>query len=398
MCLNECKDDPVNLNAGFRLFFKRLLLLLPIPVLLVAVNYFNDPGNIFDEDYEAGIADYLSRGYNVTNVLNYNERVFQKMFIEKMNACPDQIVLGASRAMQLRNWQPSDGGCFINNAMSAAALEDYLAIYGLYEKKGCTIKKVIIAAEPWLFNENNKLVKWKALSQDYAQFCWNLNLDAAAEKENLLAEYEKYQQLFSFSYFRTSLRYFLKGIDRHYHPTTEAVNEGFTRLADGTITYDKAARDLSAAAIREKAENTLQEKSITYCGEYREFSRRYQQIFESFISYLQEKNIEPVFFLSPYHPTVYSYFKSHPQYHIIFRAESYYRSFAQCHGIQVWGSYDPAVYHLDNSCFLDGVHCNDKAREIIFGGVAAGYAARPQLRFSEKVAAGRIKDQLPDIN
>lgn len=86
-----------------KLYLKSLLLLLPIAIFIIAINFFVDPANIFYNGYEKGIAEHLVKGYNVTNVENYNERLLQKYFIDNMKDCPDIIALGSSRIMQLNS-------------------------------------------------------------------------------------------------------------------------------------------------------------------------------------------------------------------------------------------------------------------------------------------------------
>ena len=150
-------------------FFKKLLFILPIPVIIVLINYFEDPANLFNVKYEKGIVEYLVQGYNVTNVVNYNDRMLQKLFIKKMKDCPTEIVLGASGVFLIDSSFSTDTH-FINNGMGGASFEDYLAIFYLYEKKGCKIQKVVIGLSPYLLNDNLDQDRWKSLSTEYNTF------------------------------------------------------------------------------------------------------------------------------------------------------------------------------------------------------------------------------------
>lgn len=346
-------------------FLKRILFLIPLPLLIIAINYFEDPANLFNEKYELGIADYLVQGNNVTNVLNYNERLLQKLFIEKMSNCPTVIVLGSSRAMQI-NSKYFKKSNFINNGVSGTSLEDYLAIYYLYEKKGCKIQKVILGLDPWLLNDNNDQSRWKDLGNEYSIFIKKLLKNSVEITLELkLYQYKKFISLISPSYFKTSLRYLIKGIDRKYIPTKEMVNESFTKISDGSIYYDILYRNASRDAVEDEARRTIAANTIYSLDNFTHLSKHYGAIFSNFVEYLQKQNIVVEFFLCPYNPIVYEYFKNNSYYHIVLKTENYFMDYAISHKIKVFGSYDPAKYNFDSSNFFDFMHCNEKAIEKI---------------------------------
>jgi len=349
-----------------KIFFKTLLYFIPIPIIIVVVNYFIDPANIFHPDYEKGIADYLVTGKNVTNVVNYNERMLQKYFIEKISSCPGTIVLGSSRIMQINSVIVKDEN-LINSGVSGASLQDLVSIYSLYEKKGCKIKKVILGLDPWILNENNTQERWKTLADDYYPFVKNkLNFVDEFHVKKPLFNIGKYRELVSSSYFKTSLEYVFKGINKNYIPTNRIINDGFTRLTDGSIYYDKIYREASDGEIKTRAKNAIAQNPVYSLGDFINFSHEYKVIFIKFIEYLQHNGIEVEFFLSPYHPIVYDYFKKNTYYHIVFQTETFFRKFASTHQINILGSYDPEKYSFDNSYFYDGFHCNEKAINLIF--------------------------------
>ena len=349
-----------------KLYLKSLLLLLPIAIFIIAINFFVDHANIFHNGYEKGIAEHLVKGYNVTNVENYNERLLQKYFIDNMKDCPDIIALGSSRIMQLNSpFQKEDK--FINSGVSGASLEDDIAIYYLYEKRGCKIKKVMLGIDPWLLNDNHTQTGWKELRNEYAFFLnnqlkQNINLGAKTKAY----DYLKYKELLSRSYFKSSLQFIQRGSDKTYYPTKNTVNKGFTRVADGSIYYGEAFRMVSPDDIEKRALINIEANPVYRLGDFTTLSGSYKTTFTKFIDYLQKKNIEVEFFLSPYHPIVYEFFKENKYYHIVFKCEDYFKQFAAVHKIKVIGSYDPSKYELDNLYLLDGLHCNEKAIKKIF--------------------------------
>jgi hypothetical protein len=344
-------------------FFKFLLWFIPIPVIVISVNYIIDPANLFNKEYEKGIANYLVDGYNVTDVVNYNERLLQKDFIKKMKDCPEVLALGSSRVM-LINSKILNEKKFINNGVSGASIEDDLAIYYLYEKRGCKIKKVILGVDPWLLNDNNEQIRWKENQHEFFDFS-NLKLKLNLNHPIEQYDYTKYNELISSSYFQNSVYFFLKRFGKSYSPTKLIKNKGFTRLIDGSINYDEAYRNVSLSEIDKKASICANSQPIYSLGNFINISENKKYIFSTFIEYLQKQNIEVEFFLSPYHPLVYDYFKKDKYYHIVFKCEKYYREFAKIHNIKVFGAYDPGKLNFDNSYFFDGLHCNEKAIQNI---------------------------------
>lgn len=331
----------------------------------MSVNYFVDPANLFSQGrYEAGIAQHLSEGNHVTNVLNYDERLLQKYFINDLSNCPEEIVLGSSRVMQI-NEDYKTTRKLINNGVSGATLEDHLAIFDLYEKKGCQIKKIIIGVDPWILNDYHDQKRWKTLAKEYNEQLKKISSGATTNTEEIGSGYVKYYELFSFSYFKTSLDYLRKGIDKNYHPTKQAENKYFTRLTDGSIYYDDAYREVTVEEINNRARETTSINPIYSLRDFSKISENYKLILENFIGYLQKKGIEVVFFLAPYHPMLYDYFRQNKTYHIVFEIEKYFREFGKSHNINTIGSYDPAVYNFDPSFFYDGYHCKENAIRII---------------------------------
>lgn len=346
-------------------FLKQLLYFIPIPLIIMSVNYFEDPASFFNDDYVSGIANHLAQGYNVVNVSDCNERLLQKYFIEKMSICPAEIALGPSTA-QLINSSYSTEKTFINNAVVWASLEDYLAILSLYEKKGCKIKKIMLGLGPWLLNDNNNLGRWRVLEDEYLLSLNKLFGHAASNNtEFSLHQYKRFKELLSFAYFKISLvSLFIDPVDKKYKPTKAAPEKEFTRLNDGSVYYGAHRLNASADEVEKRAKHDISE--LTYSlGNFTQLSEHYKLLFSGFIRHLQTQNIEVEFFLSPFHPLVYEHFRKNNYFHIIPETENYFRDYAANHKIKLFGSYDPAQFNFDNSYFIDGWHTTEKAMGIM---------------------------------
>lgn len=198
-------------------FFLRLVLFAPIVLVIGLTNYFVDPANLFYSgninndsiSYEQTIVNYLSEGFNVTNIDNYDERLFQKLFIESLNHSPEIVVLGSSRS-QLIDDAIFKGKDLINNSVTGATIEDFLSIFNIIENKSFYPSKLILEMSPWLFNENNDQTRWKLLEVDCKMM---MNKFSSSGKpvmtDKRININPKYYELFSFTYFQESIRYLI---------------------------------------------------------------------------------------------------------------------------------------------------------------------------------------------
>lgn len=82
----------------------------------------------------------------------------------------------------------------------------------------------------------------------------------------------------------------------------------------------------------------------------------YCDLLEKLVGYLQNRKVEVVFYLPPYHPYVYNYIETSEKYQIVLEVENYLRNLALEKGIEVYGSYDPDLLGCTEKDFLDGMH------------------------------------------
>lgn len=338
-------------------FLKKLSIYLLFPVLIISVNYLGDPANLFHEDYELSIAKNLMKGYNVTNVYNHNERLLQKKLIQNIPDCPQVIALGSSRGMIL-NADISQSPSFFNNSMSGSVLEDKISIYELYERRGCPIKRVIISLDPWILNDNHGEKRWKTLEPEYNSLLSKLYKKREFNGLLFLSNYENYKQLLSFSYFKSAVRYLVKGIGRNDARATRlAENNGLTRITDGSVTWDAQYRDAPQAVVDRRAHDIISTDPMEYLGRFDHLSGHYKKLLEDFVSYLQSKQIKVEFLLTPFHPVVYSNFLRKGDYRNVLASEVFFKRLAKKRGIEIYGSFDPHKTNLVSSDFYDGLHC-----------------------------------------
>lgn len=340
---------------------KLLLVLIPTFLFVVFINYFGDAANLFSVNFEKKIADILQKGYNVTNISNYDERLLGKYLITGSTACPNVLVLGSSRVMQI-NSNYFQGNSFCNNAVSGASLEDLIAIFMLYKEKKCYPKKIILGLDPWTLNENSGQVRWKTLNKEYFIFSNQLsNKKIPIQDDNVLY---KYSQLISPSYFQSSIRkFFLNSPD--LKSTTCQVNTDLTKLVDGSISYGLKERTASPKEIKNKILIRLNSE-IYSIENFNKLSLSNILLLEKFVKHLKENNVDVILFLSPYHPSLYSYISKNNKYRMVMESEKYYIQLGEKYNVKILGSFNPSLINVDSSSFLDEMHCNEKGvREIL---------------------------------
>jgi len=346
---------------------------------MMAVIYFSDQLNFFErglissiseklvkEGYADGIAEELAKGNIVTNVSGCDDRLLQRQFISKMKKCPNTIVLGSSRVRFINGNMVQDSS-LINSGVSSASLEDLVAIYSLYEKKGCKIKNIVIGVDPWILNDNNDLNGWRTLQSEYYLRCNNLFNEPKPTYPYLKpTPLRNLKAILSYKYFTSSIQYLKKNIEKGYSVSNKKLNEGLTILPDGTFIYSQKIRNSTQEFIDMKAKRMAETDEGNSLSNYSKLSERYTAIFTKFIEHIQSKNIKITFYFPPFHPIVYHTIETKDKYKIALKAESYFKNFAATHHITTIGDYDPKAIKLTSKDFADGVHLFENGVKKIF--------------------------------
>lgn len=352
-----------------KIFLIRFILVLtPVLLFLVCVNYFGDVANLFSQGYEKEIAYSMLKGKNVTNVYNYNERLLQKFLINNSSSCPEVLIIGSSRVM-LINSSHFKGKSFFNNGVSGASIEDLFAMIQMYTQKFCVPKRVIIGLDPWTLNANNGQSRWITLDLEYKRFSQLMSRNDSKQIDNFIKKikiYLKkniyYTELFSPSYFQGSLISLLsktKPIE-----TIKKENSTFTKISDGSINYDLEFRSVSKNELEQRISVYLN-GGIYSVENFNRLDTNLQSKLEFMTNYLQSKNVIVEYFLTPYAPKVYSFFTKSKIYRQVIESEKYFLSIGDKYKVKIWGSFNPNILKMDNSYFYDGMHCNEKGIEKI---------------------------------
>lgn len=335
----------------------KLSRFLPIVIFYFLVIYFGDAANQFSREYEEAAVSYILDGYNLENIGNYNERIFQKIYVDVNQTNMQTIIIGSSRSMQIGSEIIYDER-FFNHSVSGATLEDYLAIINMYDSKELP-NRVIIGVDPWIFNVNNSQERWQSINSDYSEISSKLNLN------NNSFNYLNFNftNLFSINYFQNSLDKLVNDYDNssdkvEFIPTTKEDSFNSIKYVDGSLKYPKDILEITEQQLDEYI-NQYISGDIYSMKRYESMNQYYMSAFEVLLDYLSSNNVEIVIFLPPYELRVYEFMASNDEYKIIIDIENYLIELAQSKEIRLIGSYNPYKIITDNNFenkFYDAMH------------------------------------------
>jgi len=345
-----------------------LASIISIVFLVSVFNYKIDSLSIYGtSNYLSDATQSLVNGKMIAGLKNYDERVFQKLVINNLQVKNDVIVIGSSRSMKVRKHFISNQKMnFFNHSVSGASLEDYIAIIGIYEKThGYIPSTVIFGIDPWIFNKNSGLSRWKSL-ENYYDFEMG-KVHRKKEKANFWTlNTVKWKQLFNYDYTIANIQFYksviLENEKIFYVTNTIDINDSI-KLPDGSTVDPYSERSPEDDKVEQLAKAYTQ-GSVFALNNY--YAMDNVELFENFISYLQSKGINVIFFLPPYHPTTYDILGNDKKYSHIIIAEKYLKKFAIRHHIKLYGSFNPHTFGFINKDFLDGMHGRENVAKKSF--------------------------------
>jgi hypothetical protein len=344
-------------------FFSILLLLLALTALF---NFHADSAGIFRPNKGLkGVALNLINGNMVAGYLNRNdERELQRLIVENYSGRRDIIAIGSSRTMLLRKRFIRGNVDFFNHSVSGAIIEDYVAIIGLYRRKGVLPKTVIIGIDPWIFNKNSRLGSdfWRILESYYEEMVAEFPKGARGTKmvRNIIGPRSdvtsRYEQLINLEYTLQNWQYLQKG-KRVYVTDTVKVDD-YVREPDGSLHFPYSTR---FAKMENTGSRVLPE--IIYSN-FDTLSGT--GLFEDLLHYLKAHGVKAVLLLPPLHPDVYRSSLHDPRYSITLKVEAYLRQLARDNNLIVIGSFDPGRNGFKAEDFADEIHGHETVMQKLF--------------------------------
>ena len=328
-------------------------------LVVILINLFADPSNIFsDEMIKEGVSE-LSQGHIIAITGDMDERIYQELRIKSLEKAPDTVILGSSHVMMV----PWDFDCYVAG-VSSAVLEDYIGILGIFETVDKLPRRVIIGVDPWIFDAECSENRYRSI-QNYLNYELKaINHEDAGDPplhgSSLISRFDKLKELVSFSYFQASV-YSIKSVifDDAVTGITREDNaeygERMKIMPNGRF-LPRAARFMTADECTANAKQALGSDNVFLVSGFEELSEEKMVMFEQMVDYLLKKNVSVEFYLPAWFPDYYEAFTCGGEYAGVIKAESYVRSMAEERNIVVHGSYDPAATGNTRDDFMDDLH------------------------------------------
>ncbi|MEG1984728.1 MAG: hypothetical protein RR009_05525 [Oscillospiraceae bacterium] len=350
-----------------------ILLVLAVPL----VNYNIDPSKLYhtgrEDSLEIQAVEILLDGKNVANLSNYNERLLHREYLRRIDTPFDTVVLGSSRGALITKEMLGTDNMF-NLSVSGASIEDIIGTYGYLHMNNLVPHRLVISIDPWILNDNfGDARALEAFGDGYAHYLTTrIGADYTAsyvpsglydinntERTPLYKLSNSLKlNLFSISYFQTSLQQYFSGSYATYSKIIEtSENSGTTGIvrADGSFSYPADYRNADEATIIMRAERSFP-SSILGLENYENMNSKNRLLFEKFIQTVIEDGVQVEFLLEPLSPVIYDYMKTEERYSNFFKTQDMFTSLAEKYGVEYTGTFNPHAANLSIDDFYDGYH------------------------------------------
>lgn len=351
----------------------RLFSIVPILLLLIGTNVYEDPANIYHDESKE-IAEAIAAGnaaYSATG--NGNEREVKHNLIMVMPNKTDCIAVGPSLVMCV-NKDIVGTESFINLGVSGADLYDILAQFGIMELYGKTANRVIFCVDSYFFNEQIYAAEGarnEALMQ-YAEYMLSILNNEVPEtiSEDRTDWQTKIEQAFSVTYFQAARDQIV--MNNRFIMTDSRwgiVKDDFDGSkpyygSDGSWTY--------AAGYQANDINYVLEDCKNYNIEYafaadRHISNYSVKVFEQLLNYLLNQGIDVELFLCPLAPSLWDRVEAEgDHYYILNEINEFTNKMSSTYGLKLTGSYNPYDLGITDEKFYDSRHVRREFMGVYF--------------------------------
>ena len=342
---------------------KAVLLFFLIYIPIVAINIIADPANIWRPGIVDEVVKHLNNGEIVEGSFDMDEGEFQKRMIASMSSTPNTVIIGSSHSMY-EEWPFDD---YYVAGLSGAYLGDYYAIVGLLNEYDRLPNRIVIGVDPWAFMSDETSGRHQSIKQ-YSVIAVSLVNGEKQHKNTSFAgkyEFEKAKEMMSFSYFQSSIDL----IKRNGFPKNIDNNVGQVKLAssdkmDGDAKIlPNGRRVFSSIEVKSLQENNADAEAAIRDNSIYQLGRGFTELqwdnlnsFDNLVQYLQDNGIEVIFYLHPWYPSVYDYFKAEDNYSGVIKTEEYILNMAKEKNIELHGSFDPELCGVNENDFRDWFH------------------------------------------
>ncbi|MBE6105453.1 hypothetical protein [Anaerovibrio lipolyticus] len=357
----------------------KLLVFLPIPILMMTVNYLVDPAGLFRIDYEAVAQSIVNGNKTMITKNNINERKVKENIIKKMPKHVECIAVGPSLVMGIRQ---GDAGTdsFYNLGESGADFYDIFAQFGLLEINGVSYNRVIFCIDSYFFDENlNKTFTRNMELKPYAEYMLdvldgNIKMAQPKEKNGIYA----YKQLLSPQLFQTSFHLIKdKGLEAavsggwivadnyngdKWKVADQDIYEWAYYMPDGSWVYGIKTQKYDEKYVVKHSNEYAVESQFSkgkHLGNYQKDS------FEKLVKYLLDKNVRVDLYLCPVAPTLWDRINNE-EYYVLNELEEFAHNMSSKYNLKLTGSYNPYKLGMTNKDFYDSRHVRHELLSTYF--------------------------------
>lgn len=343
-------------------FAKNILVaVVPFGLMVVLVNYFIDPANVYSSGkYEDKIADIILKGHNAGNLRNFDERHFLQRVVTEINYKPDLIVMGTSRSMIITREFFHDTK-FLNCSVSHGNINDFLAIIGLLDSTQKLPKEIYIETSPTFLGES-LTDEWMTLHnyRDYAVHKIGIDDKLLAEnKYNAFVKTKmKLDKIISLGYFQNCISSLQQGKMKPVKDFDTSEPRSFGRKADCSITRPDSYYKPDTVKAMADAKIYIERNKLPV------INATYLQIFKSIILYLKSKGVKITLLNLPFQTDCYHLMEAKNKTFITLQQNII--DFAKEMNVDLKGVFNPDEAGLQRIQFFDPLHCDKKGTMKVF--------------------------------
>lgn len=283
----------------------------------------------------------------------FSNRIDERQFIKNRiifeNNDIEALIVGSSRLMQVSNKIYKRK--LLNLSVSGASLEDQITITEMALEK-FDPEKIILGADPWLFNKFNGQNRWKSISDEYYQTLKNIE------------DFEKSKKLLDLNFEQENKNPFVNLINQIYE-NINLRNLKLVPLNENNQLKQIIRNDGSRIYSKKDTSHKVISQVINYSMEKYYFSDEKFKLYEKFINYLSLRyKKEIILVLSPYHSESYALtLKKIPHYQDV---EKKFTRLAKEKSIKLIGSYSMEKTECEDDEFYNGDHPKSSCMTKIF--------------------------------
>lgn len=351
----------------------KLLLLVPILVFMLCVNYHVDITGLFQGgQFERELAAKLLEGKSISNFHKIDERQVLRLYIQNMPQAYDTLVVGSSRGLQVTAAIAGEEGLFYNAGMTGEDYYDIMGTVGLLEKYDRLPENMILVLDPWVLyggpDGKNKKSDANLANRFLSE---TLGFDAIYSEEDTTRYTEA---LFSPDYFQSNVAYYFSDHSSEDTPSevTGDIYKQDTeiKMDDGTVLYTEEFRSQTLNRVNDDAYYRATMPFMMCGGDYTSLDEDMCERFVAMVDFLQQKGVNVTFLLTPFHPYYYARVKKNMETECgIIYSETFFKELAAEKEIPYFGSYDAELVGCGPEDFYDGLHIKRESISKFFYGI-----------------------------